>query len=340
MRAAFSTGLGAIELREQPAPEPRAGEVVVRVRNCGVCGSDLHWFSGDMPAPGVCPGHEIAGEVIALGAGAGTVRLGDRVAVEPLAVCRECAYCRTGQYQLCPRLEVLGIMRPGGFAEQLAVPAYAVYPLPRDMDFELGSLAEPMAVCVHGVRLAGVTIGDRVLVLGAGTIGLLSVLAARAAGAVEVAITARHPHQAALASRLGARVFPATAAGEAERMAWSSDCPVDAVIETVGGTADTLADAVMAVRSGGTVAVLGVFTAPPVFPALALVVKEVRLVGSMTYGRAGGRADFDIALAVLAANAAAARELITHRFELPVIGAAFATAADKRGGAVKVTVTP
>ncbi len=341
MRAAFSPGPRRIELREVPAPVPAAGEVVVRVRNCGVCGSDLHWYLGAFPAPPVCPGHEIAGEVIAADAGVVNCGIGDRVAVEPLVVCRECAYCRTGDYQLCPHFAVLGTMRDGGFAEQVVVPAYALYRLPAELDFEVGALTEPTAVCVHAVRLARVSLGDRVLILGAGAIGLLSVLAARAAGATDIAITARHAHQGAMARRLGAtRVFAATPPGQGELMDFASANPVDVVVETVGGSADTLNEAIASVRPGGTVAVLGVFTTPPACAALALVLKEVRLVGSLTYGRKGSRADFDVAMGILAAHREVVRDLITHRFALGAIANAFETAADKTRGAIKVTVAP
>jgi L-iditol 2-dehydrogenase len=339
MKSAFSTEARKVELRDVPIPSPQAGEALVRVRNCGVCGSDLHWFCGGFPPPPVCPGHEISGEVVDVGLGVTGLANGTRVAVEPMARCGHCAYCRNGNYQICPEFQIFGTHRDGGFAEHVLVPAYALFQLPAALDFEVGALTEPLAVCVHGVRLGGIGIGDRVLVLGAGTIGLLSVLAARAAGATEVGITARHPHQGAMAKRLGAtHVFATTGDGARQLNDWQSDCPVDAVVETVGGTAETLMDAVGAVRRGGTVVVLGVYTSAPSFPALALVVKEVRVVGSLTYGRAGVKADFDIALATLVANAAAVREMITHRFPLAEIQSALETAADKRSGAIKVTV--
>jgi 2-desacetyl-2-hydroxyethyl bacteriochlorophyllide A dehydrogenase len=320
-------------------PRLARGEARVRVRNCGICGSDLHWFLGGFPPPPVCPGHEIAGEIVELTSDEGGLHVGQRVAVEPLVVCRECSYCRTGDYQLCPHLQILGTSRHGGFAEELAMPMYALYPLPDGLDFEVAALAEPLAVCVHGVRLARVALGDRVLVLGAGSIGLLSVLAARAAGAQEVAVTARYPQQAEMARRLGAtHVFGSDTRGTQDLDQWSAGNRVDRVIETVGATSDTIDVAVGAVRRGGTVVLLGVFTQPPRCPALALLVKEVRLVGSLTYGRVGTRADFEVAIQLLA-RAPAVREMITHRVHLADLQAGLETAADKSRGAIKVTVT-
>lgn len=338
MIAAFCTQPGVFELRERERPSPEPGEAIVKVRSCGICGSDLHFFHGSFPPPPVCPGHEISGEVVAVGAAATGIRIGERVAVEPLVVCRECTACRTGDYQLCQRFRVIGTMLDGGFAECVRVPSYALFPLPATVDCEVGALAEPLAVAVHAVRLANVRLGDRVVVLGAGTIGLLSVAAAKAAGAAEVWISARHAQQSAAAGALGAtRVFSGPdAAGALATQA--HDQPVDVVVETVGGAADTINEAVHLVRRGGWVAVLGVFTNAPSLNALALVVKEVRIVGSLTYNRPGPRADFDIALALLADDPERFRALITHRFPLTEITRGFATAADKRSGSIKVAI--
>jgi len=269
------------------------------------------------------------------------IDIGDRVAVEPLVVCGRCPACRAGDYQICGEIEFLGVSRDGGFAEYVAVPRARVYPLPAELDFAVGGLAEPAAVSVHGVRLGGVSSGDRVLVLGAGTIGLLSVMVARSAGAGEVAITARHAHQAEMAGRIGATpIFPVNPEGARTLAEFARDCPPDVVLETVGGGGDTLNDAIHSVRAGGTVVLLGIFPSGPACDALSLVVKEVRLVGSLTYGHRDQPADFELALQMMASNAPLVRDLVTHRFELERIREAFETAADKKRGAIKVAVTP
>lgn len=339
MHAAFCTEPGKFVLRDVAQPTPCADEAVVQVHSCGVCGSDLHYFHGGFPPPPVCPGHEISGRVTAVGDAVRQIGIGERVAIEPLVVCRECPYCRSGDYQLCRKFCLVGTMRDGGFAEYVVMPAYALFPLPPAVDYEIGALTEPLAVAVHAVRLAKLGLGHRILVLGAGTIGLLSVAAARAAGAAEVWITARHPQQRAAAVALGAaRVFAAT--DEVTAALEDDSIDVDVVIETVGGTADTLNEAVQLVRPGGTIAVLGVFTTIPPLNALSLVLKEVRLIGSLTYGRAGRRADFDLALGLLAAEPERFRQLITHRFRLAEITQAFETAGDKGSGSLKVSVQP
>lgn len=340
MLAAFCAHPGTLELREVETPSLEAREVLVKVHSCGICGSDLHYYHGALPPPAACPGHEISGEVIAFGAEVSRFATGERVAIEPLIVCQSCEACTRGDYQLCPRLRILGQSRAGGFAELIAVPDYAVYRLPESVECALGALTEPLAVGVHAVRLAAVRTSERVLVLGGGTIGLLAVAAARAAGAGDVWITARYAQQVRAATDLGAsRVF-LDAPGSSELAEAARSQPIDVIIETVGGTADTLNDSIRFVRPGGRVVVLGVFAKPPHIDALRLMAKEVHLLGSMTYGRSGGVADFDVALHLLAAQPQRFRALLTHRFPLREIGAAFTMAGNKAAGAIKVTVAP
>ena len=335
MRAAFCSTPGTIGLADVAEPALGAGDVLVQVRACGICGSDLHWFHGALPAPAVCPGHEIAGEIIACAPDVRDLPPTTRVAIEPMVVCRQCHYCRTGRPQLCPRLRIIGLHRSGGFAERVVVPAYTLFAVPEEIDWPLAALTEPTAVAVHAVRLAGVTLGSRVLVLGAGTLGLLCAFAARVAGAAEVLVSARYPHQRALAQRLGAAEPPRQAD---DRIA--DDVAADVVMETVGGSADTLTDAVRLVRPAGTVAVLGVFSSTPTLPALALLAKEVRIVGSLMYDRTSPRPDFQIAIDLIRQHRAELADLVTHRFPLDAIQQAFVTASDKRAGAIKVVVSP
>jgi 2-desacetyl-2-hydroxyethyl bacteriochlorophyllide A dehydrogenase len=325
---------GTVEIVDAPARDPGPGAVRVAVRRCGICGSDLHWFLGRQPLPGVCPGHEISGVVDAVGAGVTKWSAGDRVAVEPVVRCEACELCRRGDYHLCPRLQLGGVTFPGGMASHLVVPSYTLYRLPAAVDFELGALAEPTAVVVHALRLAGATQGSRVLVLGAGTIGQLAAVAARQLGAEFVAVTARHPHQRDSAERLGCdQVLAPGAAGEVAKRP-------GIVIETVGGSASTVDEALGVVARGGTIVVVGLFEASVAFNPLVFMVKEVRIVGSMIYNRRGRESDFDTALEILAQRGNELRHLVTHAFALRDAQRAFATAADKKSGAVKVMLEP
>jgi len=332
MTAAFLTGKEKIEVREKDVPSSGPGEVLVRVRACGICGTDLHYYHGAFPSsPSVPPGHEYAGEIAELGEEVSGFEVGQRVAVEPLRNCRECSSCRTGNYHLCSKRVLLGAMAPGALAEYVTVPAYGLYPLPDSLDFELGALAEPLAVAVHGLHIVGFSMGERLLVMGSGAIGLLTVLAAKAAGAGEIVATYRHEHQGRAALAAGAaRIVKADEIG--------GEKGFDVVIETIGGNAPTLGQALGAVRSGGRISVLGVFTQAAEINALMLMLKEVSVVGGITYCRPGRHSDFDVALRILEAEPERARALITHRFPLAEAGQAFATAADKGSGSLKVHV--
>ncbi len=334
MAAAFISAKEQISVRQTAVPAPGPGQVLVRVRACGVCGTDLHFYSGALPiSPEASPGHEYAGEVAAIGEGVEGVALGQRVAVEPIISCRECSYCRTGSYHLCRKLVRLATPGTGALAEYVAVPAYALYTLPEALDFELGALVEPLAVAVHGLHIADLKLGERVLVLGSGTIGLLSVLAARAAGAGEIIATYRHEHQGEAALAVGA-----ARAVRADAVSGLSKEKIDVVVETIGGTAPTLGEALGVVRPGGRISLLGVFTGAVQLNALVLMLKEVRIVGGVTYCRPGAHSDFDVALRILESDPERARALITHRFPLADAGKAFATAADKSTRSLKVQV--
>ncbi len=334
MRAAFIAGKEKIEVRDTEVPSPDAGEVLVRVRDCGICGSDLHFYHGVFPAnPNVSPGHEFAGEVVELGEGVGGFEPGQGVVIEPIRRCQECAFCRSGRYHLCPKHMLLGTFAPGGLAEHVSVPACTLYPLPEDLDFELGALVEPLAVAVHGVHLVDLTVGERVLVFGSGTIGLFSIIAAKAAGAGEVVATYRHDHQGEAALAAGAsRVIRDSDVAGLEKQG------IDVAIETIGGSAPTLAQALGAVRPGGRISVLGLFPGGVQLGGLALILKEVTVVGGITYCRPGLRSDFDVAIGILQSDPERARMVITHRFPLDEATQAFATAADKGTKSIKVQV--
>jgi threonine dehydrogenase-like Zn-dependent dehydrogenase len=177
--------------------------------------------------------------------------------------------------------------------------------------------------------------GEKVLVMGSGTIGLLSVLAARAAGAGEIIATYRHEHQGQAALAAGAtRALKDSETGGLEREG------IDIVVETVGGAAPTLSQALGIVRAGGRVSVLGVFTQPSQINALGLMLKEARIVGGITYCRPGMNSDFDVALKILEAERERARALITHRYPLDQAAEAFATASNKTSESIKVQIHP
>jgi len=339
MQAAFFAGAGVVELREVPVPRPGSGEVLLEVRACGICGSDLHQFAGRWPQPAFVPGHEISGEIIALGDGVSGWSVGDRVCVEPFLYCGACRYCMAGRYYQCPEMGFLTLTTDGGFAEKMSCPAYTLYRLPDNVDFTTGALAEPLAVGVHAVRIVGVNGADEVLVLGAGTIGLMTAAAAQAFGARQVAITARHEYQAEAARGLGLETVLSTDADVLREQvtALFPDGP-SVVFETVGSAHGTFQQAVDLAGKLARVALLGGNTGPVErFDFSALPTKELTLYAPLAYAQLGTRRDFEVALDLLAATPQRFARLITHRFGLADIQQAFALACDKaRSHAVKV----
>src|SRR5579884_2363211 len=211
---------GAHDLRLEDVPEPSApgaDEVVVRPANCGICGTDLHEYTAGPIVTPVEPhpltgaqnpqilGHEFAGEVVAVGGQVTRVREGDRVAIMPLAYCGRCSYCRRGLQHLCATMGCVGLSHAwGGMAELAKVAEYQIVRLPDGVSYEQGALIEPAAVAAYGVERAGVAPGDRVLVTGAGPIGALAALCARAAGASAVYISEPNPARRRRAAALGA----------------------------------------------------------------------------------------------------------------------------------------
>ena len=341
MRAALVGGPGRIGAGTRERPEPGAGEVRVRIEACGICGSDLHLFHGGMMAEGHTPGHEIAGRVDALGDGVEGLAPGLHVCVEPLHTCGLCRSCREGRDSTCRQCRIFGVHLPGGFAEYVVVPARRIFALPEDLAHEVSALAEPMAVGVHGVRRGAFEPGQRVLVLGAGNVGLVTLVAARAMGAGEVLISARHAHQAELARALGAhRVLDEREATPEALGALGLEADIDLVVETVGGTANTLRAACHAIRPGGVVSVVGLFFQDPGLEPLALFLKEGTLAWSNCYHRGPDTADFDAAVRILGDEREALGALLTHTLPLDEIERAFSLASDKKAGVVKVAVVP
>ena len=343
MRAGVYLGPKCVGIESRALPEPGSGEARVKVHACGICGSDLHLFHSPEPfvEPGVVMGHEMAGVVDAIGPEVTGWKPGDRVTVEPLKTCGECRWCRAGRDSICPSFSLYGFHHAGGFADYINVQAKRLYAVPDELTFDTASLAEPVAVTVHGLRIAGFTAGQRVMVIGAGTIGLATVAVAKAWGAGEIVLTSRHRHQSELGEELGASRVLTDA--EATEEVLASNPPEDKpeiVVETVGGSANTLRLGAAAVAPGGTVSVLGVFLGELKLEPWSLLFKEVKLQWSSCYTRSPGPSDFEESLRLLKEHSETWSGLLTHRLPLDEIAQGFALASDKTSGAVKVTMTP
>ncbi|MET1003696.1 MAG: alcohol dehydrogenase catalytic domain-containing protein [Acidimicrobiia bacterium] len=331
MRRALWTDDG-LEIADGDLGPLAPGWVRVAVEACGICGSDLHFWHGHLPRPmGTSPGHEFAGTVVD-----GHADLADvRYAVSPNVNCGRCEFCTSGRTNLCRRGGYgIGLGRNGGLAEFVDAPVSNLAPIPDGVDAVTASLTEPLAVALRGVGQAGVSTDSTVLVLGAGTIGLCAALAARDRAAL-VAITARHTHQRAAAEALGVGVVD-----EAELGAWAKEHRPDIVIESVGGTSDTANDAIRVIRRGGRVVILGSFGTATTIDLQQMMRKEVSLIGSFCYGTGAREAEFTTAARMTGRWRDELRALTSHQFPLERVADAFATAADKSTGAIKVTLTP
>lgn len=291
----------------------QAGEVRLRPLAIGVCGSDLHVYEGQHPFVSypVYPGHEVAARVIELGSEVSAEWAGALVALEPSQTCGECDACRSGRYNICDRLRVMGFQAPGALATSFVSPVSQLHRLPDDFDPVLGAMVEPLAVAVHAARLAVVQ-GSKVAVLGAGTIGLLMAQVARAYGAAQVEVIDLLESRRKLAQQLGL-----VAAGAMQQR-------YEVVFECVG-VGSALEAAIQQVSKGGQIVVVGVYGKPVTLTAGLIQDWEIGLKGSLMYTFQ----DYREAIRLLATGWVQVEPLITHRFAMDQVEEAFTAALDR-----------
>ncbi len=341
MKAAIYKGEKAIELEsvEKPAPEP--GYVLLEMKNCGICGSDLHSYHGEWGQSSTASGHETTGIVAQCGEGVTNVEVGDRVCVECFSHCGECRFCKTGKYNLCQNLRGTSGGGHSGFAEYVLAHSSSLFRIPDGMSFEDGAMIEPLAVSYRAFRRTEADAQDAVLVIGSGTIGLLAVAAAKASGVRRVIASARYDHQADLAVELGAdnviRVPDQNVREEVLKVI--NGTGVDAVVETTASAAG-FNDALAAVRKDGSVVLVGGYHKALEINPGRIVGGEIRLTGSSCYGYSGMRKDFEWSSDLISSGRVAVSKLVTHRFPLDEIKKAFEIAADKKTGSIKVLICP
>jgi (R,R)-butanediol dehydrogenase/meso-butanediol dehydrogenase/diacetyl reductase len=333
VKAAVFTGLHQdLAIESLPDPTPGHGEVVVKVGRCGICGSDLH-MSDDAAfgaSPGDVFGHEFAGEVVALGKDVDGLSVGSLVSVMPLGSCGHCDHCRRGEVQWCAGFRLQG----GGYAEYALTRPNQCVRLPQGASLADGAIVEPLAVALHGVRLSGLKPGDRVLVLGAGPIGLAVAFWARRTGASRVVVQDIADWQRDLALAMGADAFVAEPSDPVDQAELSLGGKADIVFECVG-LPGLIAQAVEQVANRGTILLLGLCTRPDTFNSFAMLSKEVKLVTSAFFTRS----DFEQALDALCAGAAEPRMLVTDTIELSATPATF-EALKRRTHQCKVLIAP
>lgn len=334
MREMVTTAPGVVARRDVEPPVPGDGEALVEVASVGLCGSDLHFFTGRHPYSHfpLVQGHEISGFVRSLPSGYdGPVRDGDLVAVEPYLSCGSCFPCRRGRGNCCTSLTVLGAQIDGALRDVISIPANKLHPVP-GLDADLAALVEPISIGTMAVSRVRLSPRDQVLVIGAGPIGQAILLAARDAGA-DVAVADRLPGRLTLATGLGAGLVIDTGKQDlapAMRDWTEGDGP--AVVFEATGVPALVRTAVDVVAPSGTVVVVGLSTDEVRIPVVEFTRKELNVLGS----RAG---DFPSAVRLVTTRHSEVARLITHRFPLEDVGEALRLALEQPADVEKVLVS-
>lgn len=288
MRAMVLTGARRLEIQQRPIPRPGPKEVLVAVRACGICGSDVHGYDGSTGRriPPLVMGHEAAGEIVELGADVTRWQTGQRVTLDSTLSCGACPYCRSGRSNLCDNRRVLGVSCAayrcdGAFAEYIAIPEHTIYRLPDDVGYADASMIEPLSVALHAVERAPPGREDTVLVVGAGMIGLLIVQVLRARGCGTIVVCDLDDSRLQLAQALGADVVvsPQRADVVATCLELSRGRGLDLAIEAVGRNS-TVATAIRSLRKGGALTLVGNIEPIVDLPLQDIVTRELALSGS------------------------------------------------------------
>jgi 2-desacetyl-2-hydroxyethyl bacteriochlorophyllide A dehydrogenase len=310
MHAVMNTDDG---IRVVDADEPSGAGVRLSVVSAGICGTDVNLVAAGIS--GFIYGHEFAG----------VDDSGTGYFVEPIVYGGKCEECRNGHTQRCaePGNTTLGIFSNGGMAETVVVPEYSLLALPAQLDVKDACLIEPGAIAWHGVRRAQVQPGERFLVVGGGSIGLLAAAAARHQG-LDVDVDTRHDHQLAAAERLGSG-----------RPNGDYDVVLDAA-----GSESSMARCAEAARPGGRIVSLGVYMTTMPIPGLVSLNKELTYINSIAYGRHDGVREVEEVASMLAAKPEVAQTIITHRYPIDDAQEAFRVAAERNAGAIKVVIEP
>ncbi len=335
-------GQNDLRIETEDLAEPGRGQVLVAIAAGGICGSDMHYLADGgigtirVREP-IILGHEASGRVIALGEGVGRLAAGDKVAINPSRPCGTCAYCAEGLPMHCLNMRFNGsaIRLPheqGLFRDRIVVDAAQCLPLDRDADLGAVACSEPLAVCLHAAKMAGEIRGRRVLVTGAGPIGILCAAAASAAGAAEVVVTDLHDAVLAVAERMGATRVINVARDAAEMERYAADKGYFHLAFECSAAAPAIRSAIAALRPRGVLIQVGVAGDTPM-PVNALVAKEIRVQGTHRFHE-----EFGAAVEAIVSGRIDVRPIITARYPLEAAEDAFRIAAD-RSRSVKVHMT-
>jgi L-iditol 2-dehydrogenase len=344
MKALLLTAASRLEFTDFPDPSPLEDEVLLRIRACGICGSDIHGWDGSTGRrqPPLIMGHEAAGEILAVGPRVERWRPGDRVTFDSTIWCGQCDFCRTGQVNLCENRRVVGVApaeyrQHGAFAEKLSIPARILYALPDALSFQQAAMIEPVSIAVHAVRRVSIVPTDTAVVIGAGMIGLFVVQALRWAGAQNVIAVDLAENRLALARELGATHTIKSDSSEvaAEVLKITRGRGADVAFEVVGVSA-TLNLALATLRRGGSAVLVGNLAPKSDFPLQAVVTRELTLHGSC-----GSAGEYPLCLDLVARGIIRVEPIISAVAPLSAGPEWFERLSGKDGGRhMKVILTP
>lgn len=280
------TSPGKISFQKVSIKKPDAGEVLIKIKRIGICGSDIHVFHGEHPFTSypVTQGHEVSGEIVEFGKGESNLHVGQKVTIEPQVVCGKCYPCRHGKYNLCEELKVMGFQTTGAASEFFTVDTSKVTPLPNDMSFDEGAMIEPLAVAVHAAKQAGNVEGMNIAVIGVGPIGNLVAQAVKGLGASKVMVTDVSDYRLSLAKKCGADVCVNTYNndfGEALIEAFGPD-KADVIYDCAGNNI-TIGQAIKHARKGSTIILVAVFATKGEIDLALLNDHELDLNTTMMY---------------------------------------------------------
>jgi D-arabinitol dehydrogenase (NADP+) len=335
MKAAFYEARHEVAVHDAPEPEPGPKDVLIRVRACGICGTDLHIYDGDFGGPfPLIGGHELAGDVVAVGSETlGDVRVGQRVAVSPNIACGSCFFCRRGQVNHCLRWNAIGVTRDGGFADFVVAPESNVYPI-GDLEYEIAAFIEPISCVVYGLRRLRLPVGANALVYGAGPIGLLMLQLVVHGGASDVTVVDLKQDKLDLARQLGAHEVVLGGSAAADALHEISPLGFDVVIDCTGVPA-VVEQMFTQVRNEGKLLFFGV---NPTEARIAVSPYDVYRRDLEILGSFALRYTFHAAFAVLAAGAVDVAPLLSDRLPIDRFPDALELAAS--GDALKVQIQP
>jgi len=326
-----------IKLEENAKPEPGKNEAIISVTMCGICGSDAnaYLYRANFATYPVVQGHEFVGVIEKIGSNVEKLKEGDKITVNPALSCRKCSFCGEGKYNICTNLKFLGDQLDGAFAEYIKVPVDRIIPLSSDMTFVQSALIEPTAMAVHAVNRANVKLGTKVVVIGAGPIGLLICQMAMVLGASEMIVADKRESQINLAKSLGAKhVVNVSEAHLKEKVnEITGGEGVDLVFECAGAK-ESIAEALRIVKNGGDVVMVSLPAKDLTLPIVQISLKEVNLVGVGVYLQR----EIITAINLIRKRKIKVEPLVTHIFDLREIRQAFELAASRKEGVCKVII--